>query len=486
MFSSIITGILVSLTLGSDLSPEQLSKEIQQVLERIDHPSTDVSFQAVRVRTGEILVDHNSNAMLVPASLQKLFTTAAALDVMGPDHVFTLDLFAPAPVEGTIQGSITLRSNGDPWLIPERVWYIAQRLKYMGVQRINGDILVDASAFEGPQFAAGLEQDESSSSYMAPAGALSVGFNSVLVHVYPAANAGQPAAIAVEPRSSEIVIKSSAKTESHSRSRIKVDVQERADGKNVVEVTGHIPVGSAPLGYWRRIVHADKHAGAVFASIFEEVGIEVNGVITRGQAPVDEEPLLTFDSPQLIELVTKVNHYSNNFMAEQLVRALGASATEKAGSWGTGKQALDDFSQKFLKSSKDSPAPTFGNASGLHDVNKLSTTQTNALLSYMWNHPLRFEYLASLPVSGRSGTLSSRFEDSTAVGKVRAKTGTLSIASGLAGYAFPSNDEPIAFAMIVNFYQRGIKEITNAQEEVAELLTRVKFPIETAQLATDD
>jgi len=104
----------------------------------------------------------------------------------------------------------------------------------------------------------------------------------------------------------------------------------------------------------------------------------------------------------------------------------------------------------------------------------------------MWNHPLRFEYLASLPVSGRSGTLSSRFEDSTAVGKVRAKTGTLSIASGLAGYAFPSNDEPIAFAMIVNFYQRGIKEITNAQEEVAELLTRVKFPIETAQLAADD
>lgn len=486
MLLSITTRVVLSLALSSQLSPEQLAKEIGQVLERIDHPSTQVSFQAIRIRTNEVLAEHKSDAMLIPASLQKLFTTAAALDVMGPDHVFTLDLFAPAPVGGTIQGSLTLRSNGDPWMIPERVWYIAQRLKYMGVQRINGDILVDASAFEGPQFAAGLEQDESSSSYMAPAGALSVGFNSVLVHVYPAANAGQPAAIAVEPRSSEIVIRSTATTESHSRSRIKVDIQERADGKNVVEVTGQIPIGSAPLGYWRRIVHADRHAGAVFASIFEEVGIEVNGVIARGKAPEEEEPLLTFDSPQLIELITKVNHYSNNFMAEQLVRALGAVTTEKLGSWETGKRALDAFSRKFLKITKESAPPTFGNASGLHDVNNLSTAQTNGLLKFMWNHPLRFEFLASLPVSGRSGTLASRFEDSTAVGKVRAKTGTLSIASGLAGYAFPTNDEPIAFALIVNYYQRGIKEITNAQEEIAELLTRVTFPIESVQLTSND
>jgi D-alanyl-D-alanine carboxypeptidase/D-alanyl-D-alanine-endopeptidase (penicillin-binding protein 4) len=93
----------------------------------------------------------------------------------------------------------------------------------------------------------------------------------------------------------------------------------------------------------------------------------------------------------------------------------------------------------------------------------------------MWEHPLRYDYLTTLPVSGRSGTLASRFENSTAIGKVRAKTGTLSIASGLAGYAFAGNDEPIAFAFVVNYYQRGIREITNAQEEIAELLTRADF-----------
>ena len=98
----------------------------------------------------------------------------------------------------------------------------------------------------------------------------------------------------------------------------------------------------------------------------------------------------------------------------------------------------------------------------------------------------RFDYLATLPVSGRSGTLSSRFEDSSAVGKVRAKTGTLSIASGLAGYAFPNNDEPIAFSFVVNYYQRGIKEITNAQEEIAELLTRADFTQSPQAKASND
>ena len=406
------------------------------------------------------------------------------MDALGTDHVFKLDLFADAPIEGTIQGSLTIRSDGDPWLIPERIWYAAQRLKYMGVRRINGDIIVDGSAFDGPLFAAGLEQDESSSSYMAPAGALSVGFNSVLVHVYPAQKVGLPAAVVVEPRSSEIIIQSKATTESHSRSRIQVDIQERQDGKNVVEVTGQIPIGSKPLGYWRRITRPDRHAGAVFVSILEEVGIEVNGMVKAGRAPQETEPFASFDSPQLLELAAKVNHYSNNFMAEQLLRALGAKASEGVGNWNNGEQAMSLFAKQFLP--KGQTAPTFGNASGLHDVNKVSTAQTVELLDFMWKHPLRFDYLATLPVSGRSGTLSSRFEDSSAVGKVRAKTGTLSIASGLAGYAFPNNDDPIAFAFVVNYYQRGIKEITNAQEEIAELLTRADFSQSAKATATND
>ena len=145
---------------------------------------------------------------------------------------------------------------------------------------------------------------------------------------------------------------------------------------------------------------------------------------------------------------------------------------------------MTEFTKNFLD--VNATPPTFGNASGLHDVNKVSTSQTVELLDFMWRHPLRYDYLSTLPVSGRSGTLSSRFENSTAIGKVRAKTGTLSVASGLAGYAFPKNDEPIAFAFVVNYYQRGIKEITTAQEEIAELLTRVDFSKQQKEQASNE
>ena len=116
-------------------------------------------------------------------------------------------------------------------------------------------------------------------------------------------------------------------------------------------------------------------------------------------------------------------------MAEQLLRALGAKASEGVKQWDNGEQAMSFFAKQFLPKGKT--APTFGNASGLHDVNKVSTAQTVELLDFMWEASLRFDYLTTSG-SGRSGTLSSRFEDSSAVGKVRAKTGTLSIASGLA------------------------------------------------------
>ena len=103
-------------------------------------------------------------------------------------------------------------------------------------------------------------------------------------------------------------------------------------------------------------------------------------MVKQGRAPADTEPFASFDSPQLLELATKVNHYSNNFMAEQLLRALGAKATE-VGNWDAGEKAMSQFANSFLAKGKD--APVFGNASGLHDVNKVSTAQTVELLDFV-------------------------------------------------------------------------------------------------------
>ena len=101
-----VSTIHIALSLFLALPPDDLSREITEVLERISHPSSGVSFKAVRLKTGEPIVDFNAEDMLVPASLQKLFTTAATLDALGTDHVFKLDLFADAQSREQYKGRL--------------------------------------------------------------------------------------------------------------------------------------------------------------------------------------------------------------------------------------------------------------------------------------------------------------------------------------------------------------------------------------------
>ena len=91
----------------------------------------------------------------------------------------------------TPYSDLVMRGNGDPSLVPERVWYLATRVLYAGVREV-GDIVVDDGYFAGPRHANGSEQDHSDSAYMAPTGAVSVGFNALLVHVSPGPVAGDP------------------------------------------------------------------------------------------------------------------------------------------------------------------------------------------------------------------------------------------------------------------------------------------------------
>ena len=221
---SIITLVLTQ-TGDEGISPttppptiENLPGHIEKLLEDPDISDALVSAHVVRVADKKVLFSKNENELRVPASTIKLFTTAAALDALGPDYRFKTEIYAPKAEQGVIKGDIHLKGYGDPWLVPERFWYFANRLKYAGVTQIDGNILVDETYFDGPAIAAGQEQDTSSSAYMAPAGALSVGFNAVLVHVLPT-TPGQPAQIAIEPSSDYAVVEGTVTTSERTRTR---------------------------------------------------------------------------------------------------------------------------------------------------------------------------------------------------------------------------------------------------------------------------
>jgi len=179
----------------------------------------------------------------------------------------------------------------------------------------------------------------------------------------------------------------------------------------------------------------------------------VGGKVRTGATPADAQKLVTFTSPRLAELLGPLNKYSNNFMASQLAYALGASRYGAPGNWEKGKKAIVDF----LTNAVHIPSGSYeiNNASGLHDVNKLSPKQIVQILAFMYRQAdANPEFIDSLAVAGGSGTLQDRMVDTAAAHVLRAKTGTLSMASALSGYVTTQNGEALAFSLIVNGFQK--------------------------------
>lgn len=423
-------------------------------------------------RPGDVenLFAHNADTALVPASTIKLFTTALALDTLGADYRFITEVSGELSPDGhTVEGDLYIKGYGDPWLVPERLWMLGQHLKATGVRQIKGDVVADSSFFAGSQNASGVEQDTSSKAYMAPAGALSVGFNAVKVHIRPNREVDQPATVYLQPSTPTLVVEGSIKTVATGRSSYSIEIHPRGD-TNVVVLSGVIRAKQNPHQVWRRITNPALHGAAIFRDLLNETGVKVLGTSREGVTP-EGLPLLTqIESPRLADLVSKVNKFSNNFMASQLSRVVGAHVYGAPGSSTKGRKALQRFLQSHLELAPESY--TINNASGLHDVNRVTPAQVVKLLEHFNSAPrLRIEYLNSLAVSGGTGTLEDRMTEERSHGLIRAKTGTLAIASALSGYAFNPEGELLLFSVITNHYKHGIKAVLKMQNQLGEFLT---------------
>jgi len=472
MLNTFILSIGLFATSPTDSANKPVSVHpIHHELENIvNHPfleGANVSLHVLDFEKDKVLYSHNPDESLIPASTIKLFTTAAALFYLGSEYRFMTRIFGSPPNENTIESDIYLQSDGDPWLVPERIWYLANRLRYLGVREIKGDIYVDNSYFSGPMHASGVEQDLTSNAYMSPAGAVSVGFNAVHVHIRPATKLNEPATIEIEPTSSYLNIQGEILTQDSESTNLKVDIVPTGDKATVV-VSGKLNVADGPLGYWRRIPHSALHAGAVLKDLLTQTGVRVHGNVKVGHRPEAVPILVEMESPRLAELITKVNQYSNNFMASQLARAVGAIRYGIPGTWDKGKKSIHDFLTKEV-----GITTTFSieNASGLHDVNRVSTRQVTRLLQFMLKKPeLKTEYLASLSIAGQNGTLSTRMEEGRANKRLRGKTGTLKIASALSGIVFDHKNRPFLFSFLVNNYRRSIQDIWQVQDNLGNVL----------------
>jgi D-alanyl-D-alanine carboxypeptidase/D-alanyl-D-alanine-endopeptidase (penicillin-binding protein 4) len=398
----------------------------------------------------------------------KLVTTAAALARLGPEYRFGTEFYVDAASRGSPSvKALHVRGKGDPTLLTERLWGIAGDVAHLGVRRI-GDLVVDESFFDGERSGPGFDLEAGDKSYLAPTGAASLNWNTIAVHVAPGDRRGVAGRVEVEPASDYVEVENRTTTvATNGRRRVVVSSIPR-NGKQRILVEGRIPAGSRVQVVWRRIDEPALYLGHTLRRLLDLRGVRVTGKVRLGEVPDGARLVHVAESESLAEIVRRLNKTSNNFVAEQLLKTLGAEVKGAPGSWAKGVAAAEEF---LAEVGVARGGYVMKNGSGLNDTNRFSARQLVTLLRAMWSRfPLQAEYLASLPVAGRDGTIRFRMEGSEAEGRLRAKTGTLENVTSLSGYVETAGHRTLAFAVLVNDYAGRAASAVRAVDAIGTAL----------------
>lgn len=445
-----------------------LRARLDEILARHVLAAARVGVAVSEVDSGRSLYARNDATLLNPASNVKLVTTAAALARLGPEYRFrTLLMAEPGTVRaGAIEGSLYLKGHGDPSLVSEDLWKMVSDLASQGIRRVAGDVVVDDSFFDSERIGPGFEQKNEDLPFRAPAGAVSLNYNACTILVLPGKRQGAPARVIVESASPYFLVNNQAQT--GSRTSLSVGTAE-VPGHTEITVSGTIRRGDAGRREHRRVAHPDLYSGYSLRELLVRRGIKVMGQVRTGVVPPGGRVLVTHVSPSLGVLVRDVNKLSNNFMAEQVLKTLGAETVGKPATWAKGVDAVAKFLEG-LGISRDRYYMT--NGSGLYDANRFSAAQLVTLLRAAYRD-FRFaaDFVASLALAGADGTVGKRMGGKMTERYVRAKTGTLLGVSCLSGYAGAPGRMPLAFAFLMNgLDDSSAQEARRAQDEMADAL----------------
>jgi len=465
--------VLVTLAAPAVAKPATRESLVRELDAALTAPALRGGVQAVIVEcldTGDVWYERNPNLLLLPASNQKLITTAAALALLGADYRFatTLKSRKTALRDGVIRGDLYLCGSGDPFLDEDGLDDLVRQLTQRGVKEVEGSIVGDGSCYPPPAYGYGWSWDDMSYYYSAPVCGLNYHRNVCDITVIPAERPGHRAGVRLLPSCAPVSIVNQTMTRQTEEGG---DLSAERDlGGSTVRVAGAIPPRSA--GGRETAVRVTVSNPALYAvrrlrEKLRSAGILVRGSAKQGTAASDATEVIgTTFSPPLSELVRLVNKPSDNLGAECLLRAIGL-ARKGVGSVAAGREEVI----AWLKSIG---APADGiilrDGSGLSRMNYVTAYTLRCVLRAMTTSPLADIYRESLPVAGVDGTLRSRMKDTPAQGNCRAKTGYASNVSSLSGYVATKSGKRLLFVILMNNHACRNADATAVQDRMAVAL----------------
>jgi len=459
---------------------------------------------------GETLYELNADKFFTPASNAKIFTTALALSTLGSDFRFhtTLETTGRLDSDGRLIGDLALVGRGDPDLSNRKFPYaekveregpteapiaeLVEAAVAKGLKEVDGDVVADDSYFPYDPYPAGWSVGDLFFTFGAPVSALAFNDNSFSVEVSPASHEGEAAALLVEPTAA---IGSFACEVFTGPSSGKPDFSVvRQPGQKFILLRGSIPAGHALIKLDFAMSDPSEMAALTLKQTLESRGVKVTGGILlkhsepphpfdpasvpAGTAPnnhsvqdassangspvANKLTLADHISPALLESIGVTNKVSQNLHAELFLRAV---AREKAGVGST--DAGIWVEQNFLKTIGIADGDVvLSDGSGLSRDDLVTPRAVIQLLRHIAQQPWGADYIATFPIAGVDGTLENRMKDTSASGRVLAKTGSLEHVRAMSGYATTVRGEHLVFTIFGNNNAHG-HDATVAMDAIA-------------------
>jgi len=486
-----------------------LAARINAVVSDTDLSRGFWGIEVASLENGQTLYSLNADKLFIPASNTKLFTTAAAMALIGPNYKIktTIETAGKLDQHGRLTGNLVLVGRGDPNLSGRVLPYnlrtersefpikaldeLADQVAQKGIKYIDGDVVADDSYFAFERYGEGWTQDDLVWADGAPVSALTINDNVVYVNIQPADRAGERAFVTVTPYADYYQIDNRIITTPAGTGR-KIFIN-REPGSMVLTLWGNMPLGDSGANEALAVEEPAKFAAELFRSLLEKRGIVVFGKTethhtelaslstfsvtalathgggdTHSTGPKDPMVLASYESHPLSDDVRVINKVSQNLHAEILLRLLG----REKGTGGTVESGLEVL-RTFLTQVGIPPQEyVFYDGSGLSRQNLVTPHAVVSLLQYAAKQPWGQLFSETLPIAGVDGSLADRFHGTPAQGLVLGKTGSLDHVKSLSGYATTAKGNRVVFSIFSNNFDVPGRRAQDAIDRIIEAVVR--------------
>ena len=452
----------LSFSAHAELPSTVIPSTVVDALKKSGIPLASVAIYVQAVDSTVPTLSLNADKSMNPASVMKLVTTTAALDLLTPAYRWKTEVYKDGNVNnGVLAGNLIIKGYGDPSFKAQEFWRLLMSLQQAGIKEIKGDLMIDKSAFAKSVGNRHTFDDETWRAYNAePSAFLVSGRNTSFKFVATdvGVNVSQEFELPEVKVINNMKLAQGACVEWRSRFVYTVKQKEGCGNANcnktagvVVSFNGAFSSDCGERYLELSVLDDEQYAFAIFKKLWNELGGKFTGKLKVQESSASALKVLEQASDPLGYVVRDINKWSNNLMARQLLLTLALEKQVAPATEAIGGQVLKDWmSAKNINANE----MVIENGSGLSRTERISAEHLGALLVSAYHSAIMPEIMASLPILALDGTVKMRLNDSAIMsaiqGRAHLKTGSLDGVSAIAGYVLDAKNRRHVMVMMVN------------------------------------